>query len=67
VLAILGWIDDEEIIRVRLAESRERMDAAYRSKAEQRVLNRIHGKRVGSSRRKKRRPKTASGKAVCAA
>lgn len=67
VIAILGWVDDEEIIRVRYAESWEQMEARDRTKAEQRLLNKIHGKRVGSSRRKKRRAKTVNGKAARAA
>lgn len=61
VVSILGWLDDEEVYRVRYEEGCEQMGARDRSKIEQRVLSKIHKKRVGSSRRRKRRNKRAVG------
>jgi transcription antitermination factor NusG len=66
VVSILGWIDDREVHRVRFAESCEQLGAEDRSKIEQRVLSKLH-KRVGSSRRKKRRSKKANLKTLVAA
>jgi transcriptional antiterminator NusG len=57
VIAILGWVEDKDVHHVRFAESYEQMDASGRSKVQQRVLSKVHQKRTGSSRRKKRRSK----------
>ncbi|MBR0855651.1 transcription termination/antitermination protein NusG [Bradyrhizobium liaoningense] len=55
VTQILGWIDDEEIDRLRFEENCERLDAAAREKIRQRVLMYVHKRMKRKQRRKSRR------------
>ncbi|MEY9466309.1 transcription antitermination factor NusG [Bradyrhizobium ottawaense] len=55
VLHILGWLEDDEIDRLRLEENCERLDAGDREKIKQRVLSKVHKRQKRKQRRKARR------------
>jgi hypothetical protein len=67
VSTILGWIDDSEIDRVRFLDNCEYVSEDAASRAKARVLRKVHRKRMGSSRRKKRGNRKLNGKAKHAA
>jgi transcriptional antiterminator NusG len=60
VTAILGWLPDEEIDRLRAIENGERLDSRARARLQERILRKVRPSVRRKGRRLKRRGKAAA-------